>query len=349
MQTNFLNDVEFKNADDATFPPSDPNGIDLPFLLCAVGPPGTGKTYSMCQLLKRLVDSNDVIKLYIVSPTYHNNVGYFQDMDIKKEICEDMNQAIGFIEKMKNEMLQLKTLWKEIKKEYKTIQEFEEFFQFLIKNEEIKRLATMRIANWNGAYPNTLDEMAKRYMTQQKIPQKFNLLNYSEQIIKLVEQKGSIEAFYNRPPLACLFCDDIQGTRLTSNSKVSPFVNFMIKFRHYFTCVMFGVQYDSALPKSIRAIITDWLIFKVGDSKMIENLHREAANSEGEPSDFTNFFKDSIDGDTHRFLTINKRVKPLGARFNWDVVVPGGLQEMLSTHKSLKSSNNEEKQEETYV
>ena len=52
-----------------------------------------------------------------------------------------------------------------------------------------------------------------------------------------------------------------------------------------------------------------------------------------------NFFRDNIDGEQNRFLMINKKDKPIGARFNWGIKgTKTGLKQMLDNHKMSQFS-----------
>ena len=345
MTKRFLDDYKPTGIDDATFEPSDPNGIKQNFLLCAVGPPGSGKTHACAAYINTLDQHRDINKLYILSPTYHNNEGYFNKITIEKEICDDMKEANGFISKMKEEQLKIKEIWKQIKKEYPTLAQFETYIKQVRKNETIKKLATMRHPNFNGASPHTLEEAAKKYMEKKGLPQKLNLLAYGEYILSQIEKMKSVKAFYEKPPMALLFCDDVQGTKLMSNSKDSPFVNFLIKHRHYYTSVIFGVHsIKNGLPTTVRAQITDWMVFRVNDPKLINTIHAEAAQAEGTPEDFEKFYKDNIDGEKNRFLMINKKEKPVQGRFGWGLKGEKlSLKDMINNHKSKLQIIPEEK------
>lgn len=336
MPKEFLSDVKFKGIDDATFPPTDKMGIDAPFLLCAVGPPGSGKTHNLATYVDNLVKNHDIRKFYLLSPTAHNNINYFKHLKVKMEICDEMREANGFISKLKEEQLQCKEIWKEIKLQYPTIQKFETFVKFIKKNEAIKAVANLRHPNFNGQLPHSLEERAKQYMDQKGIKQKKDLLPYGEYILQSIEDMGGVKEFYEKPPIALMMCDDIQGTKLMSNSKDSPFMNFLIKHRHYFTSVMFGVHtIANGLPPSVRAQITDWMVFKVRDPKLIDKIHAEAAQAEGEPDDFAQFYKDSVDGDKTRFLMINKKRKPVRGRLGWGKIGEElSLAKMIADHKS---------------
>ena len=307
-----------------------------------MGPPGTGKTHNMFAYTVKMVEKDDIVKLYILSPTAQNNENYYKDLDIEKEICDDMNESYGFIRKLQDEQKKSKDLWKEIHKQYPTLEKFLEFYKFIVKNEKIKSISVLRNAKFHQGQPETLDEIAKRFHNKDKMKD-FDLIPHGAEIIDLCEKRKGPENYYNKPPLALLVCDDIQGTKLMSNAKTNPFINFIIKHRHYFCSVFFGVHtISNGLPLSIRAQVTDWMVFKVGDPKLIRKIHEEATGSEGDPQDFENFFKDMIDGEKNRFLTVNKKEKPIGGRFNWDIVYPGGLKQMLDDHKQLTTPQPEQ-------
>lgn len=339
----FLDDYHPSEIDESTYEPTDPDGIKHCFLLCAVGPPGSGKTHALAAYVENLVNNKDIWKLYILSPTYHNNAGYFKNLKIEMDVCDEMKDAYGFITKLKEEQLKIKEIWKEVKKQYSTLVKFETFVKYIKKNESIKAVANMRHPNFNGGLPHTLDERAKQYMDQKGIKEKVSLLPYSEYILSLIEKRGSVKNFYEKPPICLLFTDDIQGTKLMSLSRTSPFINFLIKHRHYLADVMFGVHTPKALPPAVRPQVTDWMIFKIHDPKLLRTIYEEAANAQGEPDDFEEFFKENIDGENNRFLMINKKDRPLGARFGW-----GGkgekrqLKDMMDEYKSGKEQKVKE-------
>ena len=97
---------------------------------------------------------------------------------------------------------------------------------------------------------------------------------------------------------------------------------------------MFGVHsIKNGLPTTVRAQITDWMVFKVSDPKLINTIHAEAANSEGYPEHFDHFFRNTVDGKDVRFLMINKKENPTQARFNWGLKGKKfGLKDMLDTY-----------------
>lgn len=337
-KTNFLEDINFNNVDSVSYPPNDPNGIDRPYLCCAVGPPGRGKTYNLCKLIQGQIRDREIDKLWICTPTYHNNKGYFDTLDIKKEICEDMNDAYGFIEKLKEEQLKIKNIWKQIHEQFPNLEEWIKFYKFMCKNEEIKKNATMRHTLLQNV-PLTLDAVVKNYNKQNNIPEEKDLLTESEFIIDACDKKGGPENYYNSPPIALLFCDDIQGSKLMSNSKKNPFINFVIKFRHYFCSIIFGVHsISNGLPLIIRPCITDWLVFKVDDPKAIKKIHEEAFGSIGNPDDFEDMFKNTIDGETHRFLVTHKKGLPMKARLNWNIMF-NDANELLEPFKKEDVNN----------
>ena len=137
-----------------------------------------------------------------------------------------MKDAWGFLTSLKEEQLKIKEIWKEVKNEYPTIEKFKQFVATIKKNETIKAVTNMRHPNYNGSLPHTLEERAKQYLDQKGIKEKMKLLPHGEFILDSIKTMGGIEQFYNKPPLVLLFCDDIQGTKLMSNSKDSPFMNF---------------------------------------------------------------------------------------------------------------------------
>jgi hypothetical protein len=338
MSKQFLDDYNPKNVDSSTYESTNPDGIKQPFLLAAVGPPGSGKTFNMMAYVEDLVKNHDIHKIYVLSPTYHNNQGHFERLKIPMEVCDDMKDAFGFLTTLKEDQLKLKEIWKEIKKQYPTFEKFQQFVKFIKKNEAIKSVANLRHPNFNGSHPFSLEERAKQYMEQKGVPQKFKLLPYGEFILDRIEKMGGEMEFYTKPPLCLLFCDDIQGTKLMTVARDSPFMNFLIKHRHYYTSVIFCVHsIKNGLPPTIRAQITDWAVFKIHDPKLIRTVYEEAANAEGLPEDFDEFFRDNIDGEKNRFLMINKKEKPIGGRFNWGTKgTKMGMKQMLDAHKSSK-------------
>lgn len=345
----YLSDIKFDGVDDSTFAPTDPDGIPACFLLCAVGPPGSGKTHNMVTYISKLAEMKDIHKIYILSPTWHNNKGYFYDkmgkpsFKVPYEICEDIKGAWGFLSKVEKEQLEAKTLWKEIKKQYDNLQKFEQFITILKRNMKINDQLNMRAPNFNKTQPYSLDEAAKKYMNSKNIKEKMNLLTKGEEIMKAITQMGSVKEFYEKPPMALMFCDDIQGTKLMSTSPTSPFMNFLIKHRHYFCNVMFGVHsIASGLPSTVRAQITDWMVFRVKNPKLIERIHDEVIGNEADYDDFEDFYKTHIDGENNRFLMVNKKSKPIQGRLDWGM--PGeklGLKDMIETHKKLSNEHKE--------
>ena len=294
MSKPFLDDYNPQNVDSSTFDSTNPDGIKQAFLLCAVGPPGTGKTFSMMAYVEDLVKNHDIHKIWWLSPTYHNNEGHadiLRKLGIEIEVCDDMKDAYGFLTQLKEEQLKLKDIWKEIKTQYPTFEKFHQFVEYIMKNEAIKMVATLRNPNFNGALPNTLEERAKQYMEKKGIKEKMKLLPYGEFILERINKMGGEREFYEKPPLCLLFCDDIQGTKLMTISRDSPFMNFLIKHRHYYTSVIFCVHsIKGGLPSTVRAQITDWAVFKIHDPKLIRTVYEEAANAEGLPEDFDQFF-----------------------------------------------------------
>lgn len=340
-KSNF--DVSFKNIDDSTFPTDIPNGIKSPFLLCAVGPPGSGKTHNLSVYVHNLVAHHDIRKLYILSPTIHNNTGYFDNLGVNIEICDNLLKAYQFIDKLKDEQLKNKEIWKEIKKVYPDIEKFKEFVEFIKRNEIVKKVSTLRrggIANPNG-YPLTLEEAAKKFIQRSGAPSNTDLMTESQYILQAIDEAGSLETYYNKPPMVLLFCDDIQGSRIMTDSKINPFTSFLIKHRHYYCSVMFGIHtISNSLPLSVRNQITDWMCFKTYSQKLIEKIHDEAVGGMGKVEEFSDFYNNIIDGEDVRFLMVNKKEKPMQGRLNWDkVILP--IEEMLEAHKKVRNPSVE--------
>ena len=98
---------------------------------------------------------------------------------------------------------------------------------------------------------------------------------------------------------------------------------------------------SNGLPLIIRPRITDLLVFKIDNPKAIKKIHEEAFGSIGNPDDFEDMFKNTIDGETHRFLVTHKKGLSMQARLNWNIMF-NDANELLEPFKKEDVNNKKE-------
>ena len=74
------------------------------------GPPKSGKTFNMCRIISEGVSTKRIHKLWVINPTAHANVQYFDALNIEKEYLDDLydeDKIERFFNKLEQEQKKL--------------------------------------------------------------------------------------------------------------------------------------------------------------------------------------------------------------------------------------------------
>lgn len=246
------------------------------FVLAAIGPRGSGKTYSITQLIKAYEDSPPInpdgtkqdIRVFVISPTVDQQDSFkaLKSIDpgdvyrsYKPSILEDILESMNH---EKQETLQYK---RDL-----------ELFQKFSKIRTLNQL--------------TSDELMELNMRDFEPPEKPKYPNGVSNII-------------------CI--DDMIGSELYRNGH-NPFMTLLLRNRHLSTNIILCSQSMKGIPKTIRGNISCWMVFKFGQKTILQDLYEEAGADVSEKTFFELF--DEATNDAHNYLVIDFS-KPKSERF----------------------------------
>lgn len=254
--------------------------ISLPrqyFVAACIGPRGSGKTYSMTQLLKAYEQSPPVnpdgskqdIRIFVISPTYDQQECFKalksideQDVYRSYEPCI-LNEILETIEHEKHES--------------------ERYMKDMALYKKFRRITSLNQL--------TNEEILSLDARDYEPPEPPRYPNGVSNFI-------------------CV--DDMVGSSIYKTGR-NPFMTLLLRNRHLRTNIFLCCQSVKAVPKTVRANISVWLCFKFGQASILQDLYDEAAGDVPE-SLFTDMY-DAATEEPHSFLAIDF-TKPRAQRYS---------------------------------
>ena len=214
-----------------------------------IGSRGSGKTYTVCQMVKHY-EKNKIVKdgteyklrTHLISPTIQANEIYqsLDSLNMEKDAHDDYSDdlLLRIIEDIKAE-----------KKEYDKYLLYKKYYEKFVKTPDNK--------------------LEKLYDTE---PEIFHLLEEYEYIHP--------KDFKHEPPkVNIIILDDLLGSDAFTKKTKSVLTNAMIKNRHMGICFAVLVQSIRSVPKNIRLNCSVFQLAAFKNKKVIlEDIYEEVSN-----------------------------------------------------------------------
>jgi hypothetical protein len=247
------------------------------FTLLALGPRGSGKTYSVCQLLKEFErhppenpdGTRQEVRTIVISPTYDAN----ECFRALKSLDEDVDVHITYSPKVLQDILDdLKEIKKEREKYVKELEVYKKY---------------QRTKNGNRL---SLEELG---------------------ILERLDYNHPEEPDYPNGVSTFLVIDDMVGSSIFKSGS-NPFVNLLLRNRHHGINVIIMTQSLKSIPRSIRGNISVFMCFRFGARQFLPDLYEEAFSGELSYDEFERVYDEATSGP-HDCLVLDT-TKPKGSR-----------------------------------
>lgn len=223
------------------------------FNMLSVAARQSGKTYTICQLIKhyethKIIDKDGEIyplRTILISPTVAANEIYtsLNSLDYDNDVYEEYNDNI---------LLDIIENIKEIKKECEDFQEYKKFYKIFEKTPENK------LSQLYDKHPEAfmkLEEQDFKHFTD--IPQ----------------------PRYKNPPVNVVILDDMMCNGAFSNKTKSALTNAFIKNRHLRICFCLLVQSLKSVPKPMRLNSSLFFLGKFQNKSIVlDDIYSEVSN-----------------------------------------------------------------------
>lgn len=224
------------------------------FNLLSIASRQSGKTYTICQLIKhyeknKIVDKNGEIyplRTFLISPTTQANEIYhsLNSLDFENDVYEDYSDAI---------LLDIIQDIKDVKQECQDFKDYRDFYKIFAKTPE--------------------DKLDKLYDSN---PEMFAKLEAND----FAHYKDIPQPKYHNPPVNVIILDDLLGTGSFSTKNKSALTNAYIKNRHLGINFAILAQSLKSIPKNIRLNSSVFFLGKFQSKKIIlEDLYEEVSNA----------------------------------------------------------------------
>jgi hypothetical protein len=261
------------------------------FNLLSIASRQSGKTYSMCQLIKhyekhKIVDKDGGIhelRTFLISPTLEANPIFqsLNSLDFENDVYEDYNDGI---------LLDIIEDIKEKKKESDDFKEYVAFYKIFARTPE--------------------DKLDKLYDSNPEAFQKLEAQDFAH-------YNDIPQPRYKNHPINIIILDDLLGTGSFSTKTKSALTNAYIKNRHLGICFAILSQSLKSIPKNIRLNSSVFFLGKFQNHKMVcEDLYEEVSDAVS-LDEFTELYKHAT-GEKYGALIMDLTD---GKRFlkNWDI------------------------------
>lgn len=246
---------------------------DLPrqfFIAALLGPRGAGKSVLTTNLLSQYMGTikdpetgdNQMMRVIVVSPTIQANMPYWSVFD------RHPLSTVEFHDNMSD--ADIKKLTDEIQHDrdaYKKYQEEMKYYKQVVESTDPEK-------------------------ELQKIPYSYAQKFLDNGLEPPVPEKD--------PYVTFMICDDVIGTDLLSNRKVSAFKNLCIKNRHYGVNILLCLQALKELPRTIRCNCSVFSMANFANPKVINDLWEESGGDLCY-DDFCDMYEQTHENQ-HRFL-----------------------------------------------
>jgi len=253
-----------------------PSYPELHGLMGFIGHIGSGKTNAATNLIQAYWDDKSINRIFVISPTYDSNA-------------------------------QVQTLPIEMDDVYTSSESAEFSLQEVIRKVGVMVMDYDFEIEYKKAY--------KAWCGKDQFGQYLDMTTADQ---KALLHKEHFRAPKDIPwPSPLLFIDDMANTILMQNSITNMLTHLSLKHRHLagvgITIIMAVQSFKRGLPASIRANLTQCLLFETINMKELEDMHFELANG----LSFETFKKYMYlaFNEPHGFLMINKKAKDKNKQF----------------------------------
>lgn len=213
------------------------------FVGAFLGPRGSGKTYTACQLIKSYEESPprqgrenpQEVRTIIISPTYDANECFKSLKSLAEEDVHrtyDRSVLEGILEDIEKEKMATDQYHEELKVWHK--------WQKARKPEDMKMDELMMLESWDFEEPE-----------KPKYPNGCSIF---------------------------LVVDDMVGSEIFKSGK-NPFLNLLLRNRHHRINIMIMSQHIKSIPRAIRGNVSVWFIAKFGSRSILPDLYEECGSA----------------------------------------------------------------------
>ena len=242
---------------------------DLPrmyFVSLFVGSRGSGKTYSVCQLLKQYESAGfsggEATRVILMSPTHDANPVFtaLKSLDVEEDVIADYSDSklLQVIDSIREE--------KEATAAYKA---------------DLRVYNKFRTGDINSMSQEEVDTLERLMYAPPKKPR------------------------FPNGVVTFLILDDLVGSSAFKSVGRSALTNLCLKNRHLGVNIMICTQNLKAIPKSIRTNTSLFVLFKFASSRIIlEDLYEEVSSTLTS-AEFEALYKHATGRDAHDSLVID--------------------------------------------
>lgn len=212
--------------------------IKVPFVSLFIGARGSGKSYTLTKLLKKLTQEKAITRIFIICSTYYSNPQYEEILQPNKDdvyIDVDDSNIFTILEEIREKNREEQEAFKKMNKYYEAYQLFKKR-----KFDKIDETMANEIIERDAEIPD-------------------------QELIK-------------HPPSACIVLDDMAFTKAFSTSKKNPLTSLVSFHRHERISLAMVSQAYMAVPKSIRLNSTVYFIYPTHNKKEKKLMYEEFGN-----------------------------------------------------------------------
>jgi hypothetical protein len=333
-----------------SFPQNDshPSYFTLPTTIAAVGPRGSGKTYSISMWLNYMFSRMYFTRFFVISATYDSNPtlhlmptrtgDIYTDLETASEalgsISSDVENDANWYTEMTGAYAKAYSKWEKKKKNPKKMKK--DVLDYLYSKQKpiamyYKQLMDRHKANIESSRPiNKTDELI---LSRSHVPSEPDFIRIMSGVQYFFEESEEADKIWFFPtpfllrPQPVLFIDDASHSPLYSTSRSNPLVNLVLRHRHigglgFGLSIIFAVQtFKTGVPKALRSNTMQFLLFKTQDVSVLEEIWKEIGGIVSW-EEFQRIYHRAVQ-EKHDFLLVDSNVKDERHAFRrgWDVIL----------------------------
>ena len=250
-----------------------------PFSMLIVAPKGSGKTNLICNLILNQYKGY-FHRIVVCSPTLENDPKWEIVKKTKGVLKENTKLEHILSQRPKNNK---KRKWK------------------VVSTEQQKE----DLSKFDGKIDT--DDM---FSEQQNL---YPIIQHQQSVIEYLNQEGYEDQSKYLVDRVLIILDDQAGLFKMGNSH-NPFVNFVLKHRHYSTSIIVVTQAYKAIPKSIRTNMNVLILFEIANKAELSVIYEEYPDRLDEEEWLSLYWK-IIDSQPFSFFYLNNHF-PIGERIH---------------------------------
>lgn len=247
-----------------------PGLFKLPTVAAWVGGCGSGKTYSICNLLRQYVDHGSITHVFVISPTFHTNEAFdcLADVIKRDDVYTDITQVIPAF----NDVLRKIGV---LANAYKAENEYRDAYDAWIAARKPQDLGAMKPDH-----------------------------------ARMLERERFRKPVVTPPPYIAVVLDDLSHTDIYSPARSNSAINALLRFRHLHgigaSFFLATQTFKGGATRCLRdGCIRQFFVYRTKDQDVIESIAHEVA-SHVSKEEFARLYDAAVgQSDEHTFLTID--------------------------------------------